>query len=188
MMSEETLPPRAKSPVSFTLVLVLVVGAAVLFFLLMRAGLLNPNAARITTHGKIPPITAQGWLNTESATGPDLKGKVYLVEAWATWCVPCRLKAPEMVRLYEKYKPRGVEFVGLTAEDASELPAIQQFLSSTGITWPNGYGATDTLAALDAQYIPAIWIVGADGTIVWNHDRAVSMEAALDYALAAVEE
>src|SRR5215216_1398129 len=50
----------------------------------------------------------------------DFRGRVYVVNLWATWCGPCRLEIPGLNKVYEDYRARGVEFVGLTAEDPEE--------------------------------------------------------------------
>src|ERR671921_1738163 len=50
----------------------------------------------------------------------DFRGRVYVVNLWATWCGPCRLEIPGFNKIYEDYRARGVEFVGLTAEDPEE--------------------------------------------------------------------
>lgn len=132
-----------------------------------------------------PPITAAGWVNGDAPTPEELDGQVVVVEAWATWCGPCRAKAPYMVETYKKFRDQGVIFIGLTGEDAGALPHIEEFLSSTGITWPNGYGAWSTLNALGAEYIPAVWVIGRDGVIAWNSDEGGSLDQAIADALKA---
>ncbi|MBR9803668.1 TlpA family protein disulfide reductase [bacterium] len=124
----------------------------------------------------LPAVTAAGWVNGEP---PDLKGKVVVVDAWATWCGPCRQAAPEMVRLHEKFAGDDVVFIGLTQEGEESVPAIESFVESAGITWPNGYGATETLTALDVTYIPAVWVVDRNGKIVWNFESSGTMENAI---------
>src|SRR5215210_2682111 len=57
-----------------------------------------------------------------AATGAPIKlanysGKVLLVNLWATWCGPCRMETPELVRLHKEYQGRGVEMIGLSTED-----------------------------------------------------------------------
>jgi len=92
-----------------------------------------------------------------------------------------------MVRMYRKYHPRGVEFIGLTSEDEDEVDNVRAFLQSHEISWPNGYGSWNTLKEFEVRYIPQVWVIGRDGVIVWNKDSEPeeSMEDALDRALAA---
>lgn len=133
----------------------------------------------------LPPIKAIGWLNGAEPTADELKGKILVIDAWASWCGPCRRSAPEMVALYEKYHSQGVEFIGLSMETDESLPAMEQFLKQTGITWKNGYGAEQTLNDLGAEYIPMVWVVDRQNNIVWNHSSPLSLEEGIRQALAA---
>jgi len=121
---------------------------------------------------KAPEIKAAGWVNGPAPTPDELQGKLIVVEAWATWCLPCRIKAPEFVQIYKQFKDANVVFIGLTAEGEEYLPEIKTFLEETNITWRNGYGADQTLMELEAEYIPSTWVIDQDGTICWNHDSA----------------
>lgn len=68
------------------------------------------------------------------------RGRVVLVNYWATWCFPCREEMPALVRLAEEYKSRGVEIVGVTMdEDLSEVaPFVAEFQISYSILLPGG--------------------------------------------------
>ncbi|WP_339749410.1 TlpA disulfide reductase family protein [uncultured Rubinisphaera sp.] len=125
-----------------------------------------------------PEITAAGWVNGEPPT--DLTGKVVVVNAWATWCHLCREKAPELVEIYNQFADRDdVIFIGLTTNDASVMPAIKKFLEEPGITWPNGYGATESLQKFQADYIPSVWVISQSGKIAWNYDSPGDLESAI---------
>ncbi|MFQ5732245.1 MAG: peroxiredoxin family protein [Planctomycetaceae bacterium] len=91
---------------------------------------------------------------------------------------------PHLVQVHNRFQSRGVVFIGLTKENQASLAKVQGFLSEHGITWRNGYGATRSLARFQAQYIPAIWVVGRDGKVVWNRASRGSMEDAIEDALA----
>jgi thiol-disulfide isomerase/thioredoxin len=132
-----------------------------------------------------PAIAAQGWINGPAPAAEDLAGQVLVIDAWATWCGPCRDKAPELVALQKRYAGQGVVFIGLTDESPESLPAIEEFLSDTGITWANGFGAVETLDAFQHRGIPSIWVVGRDGVIVWNGDSSGDLEDAVERALQA---
>ncbi len=133
----------------------------------------------------MPPIQVTGWLNGDAPTPAELGGKVLVIDAWASWCGPCRRKAPEMILLHEKYQPQGVEFIGLSMETAEELEAMHAFLKQTGIGWKNGYGAEQTLRDLGASYIPMVWVVDRQNKIAWNQASPESLEQGIRQALAA---
>lgn len=60
------------------------------------------------------------------------KGKVLLVDFWATWCVPCRVELPQLVKLQAKLKARGLEVVTISADEPETTMAANKFLKETG--------------------------------------------------------
>lgn len=132
-----------------------------------------------------PQIEAQGWINGRPPAAEELQGQVVVVEAWAWWCGPCRQKAPELIETYEEYRDRGVVFIGLTAEGEESLGESRAFLEATGIPWPNGYGALETLQKFEAHAIPTVWVIGRDGKVVWNIDSPGTLADGIEQALAA---
>ncbi|MGE3313472.1 MAG: TlpA family protein disulfide reductase [Planctomycetaceae bacterium] len=172
---------KERSPL---LVLAGVVLVATLLSVWIRSGANAEKRGGLEPGNRMPPVAAYAWLNGPAPTAESLQGKVLVIDAWATWCVPCRMAAPELVALHKKFSERGVVFIGLTAEGPDDLPEIQSFLSSTGITWLNGYGARNTLIDLKADYIPGMWVVDKSGTITWNRDSGESIEEAIEKALA----
>ena len=174
----------------FLIALALVVTGAIFFSSWFAFRVPEPVApeggmAQLKVGSEAPEIQAAGWINGDPHQNDYLKGKVIVVDAWATWCVPCRMQAPYMVEVYEKFKDQKVAFIGLTADGEDLLPVIQKWLEETGITWPNGYGAIDSLIAYKAEFIPQVWVIGTDGKVVWNVDseRTESLEAGIARAL-----
>ena len=132
---------------------------------------------------QLPPIEAAGWINGQPPD--DLRGRVVVVDAWATWCGVCYQQAPEMIRLWEKFRDEGVVFIGLTDEGGADLPSVEQFVDETGIAWPNGYGAVGTIGQLGAaERRPGIWVADRTGRIVWNYGSPEPLEDAIERALA----
>jgi thiol-disulfide isomerase/thioredoxin len=156
-----------------------VVAAAVAFTLVLRLSI-KPS----TLVGRpAPVIRAEGWLNGPGPTEDELQGKVVVLDAWAYWCEPCRRAAPEMLRLYEEYHPKGVVFLGLTIEGVRAHPQNRKFLDATGIPWPNGYGAVETLEELHADFIPQVWVINRQNQLVWDINSNESIEAVIERAL-----
>ena len=108
----------------------------------------------------------------------DFRGRVYVVNLWATWCGPCRLEIPGFNRIYEDYRARGVEFVGLTAEDPEEdSEQVSQFVDEFRMTYRVGWIDKETvlkLATWNAPQparpgfvsIPQTFVIAADGHVV----------------------
>lgn len=174
-----TQPGSAKS--TFLQGAAVVAAALALMWLLLSTHREQPGGRAAGT--PMPPIKATGWLNGPAPEPGELQDKVLVIDAWASWCGPCRDQAPEMVHLHEKFRDQGVEFIGLTNQTADELDAMKEFLTATGITWRNGYGAEETLQALEAEYIPMVWVVDRQQRIVWNQQSSVSLEAGIRQAL-----
>ena len=88
--------------------------------------------------------------------------------------------------MYENYRDQGVVFIGLTQEGEDALSQSQAFLEAAGITWLNGYGAVDTLSALECVAYPTMWVIGTDGKVVWNSDSPGALEDGIEKALSSM--
>src|SRR6185436_6024793 len=84
-----------------------------------------------------PEFTMRNVRGGEPLSSKDFKGKVVVVDFWATWCVPCKAEIPEFNKLRAKYKDQGVEFLGVTF-DASNVDAVQPFIKELEIEYPLG--------------------------------------------------
>jgi thiol-disulfide isomerase/thioredoxin len=97
---------------------------------------------------------------------PELSGRPLLVEFWATWCPPCRKSIPHLNEIYAKYKPKGLEIVGITDEDEATVKKFQQQI-------PMEYNvAINTPSSIYKQFgieaIPTAFLVDRAGKIVWT--------------------
>jgi cytochrome c biogenesis protein CcmG, thiol:disulfide interchange protein DsbE len=97
----------------------------------------------------------------------DYKGKVVLLEFWATWCPPCKASIPALVELNRKYQQKGFIVVGVsmdTDSDASEK--IRQFSASHNVTFPVLLANETTPKLYKVISIPTSFLIGRDGNIV----------------------
>jgi cytochrome c biogenesis protein CcmG, thiol:disulfide interchange protein DsbE len=113
----------------------------------------------------------------------ELRGTPYVLNLWASWCVPCRDEAPVLVREWRRARPRGVLFVGIDMQDADEDAGA--FMDHFGVDYLNLRDPTNkTLRRFGATGIPETWFMSARGEIV-NHVIGVVTAAQLRAGIAA---
>jgi len=95
----------------------------------------------------------------------NLRGRPVVLNFWASWCAPCREEMPMLVRVHKVYAPRGVEFVGINAED--EAADARRFLDQYHVDYPVVRSVDDRV--IDAYAVPGLpttIFIGADGIVV----------------------
>jgi len=114
-----------------------------------------------------PPFTLQLFDGgTLSLTG--LRGRVVVVNFWASWCVPCRQEAPLLEQTWRAYRDKGVVLIGVDYIDTE--PAARAFLKEFEITYPNGPDLGTKIAqAYRIRGVPETFFVGKDGRIAYVH-------------------
>jgi thiol-disulfide isomerase/thioredoxin len=98
----------------------------------------------------------------------SLRGKVVMVNFWASWCGPCRQEFPVLDQLYKKYQPMGFTLVGVNVESEADL--AQKFLAQTPVTFPvlfDRQNSTSKLYGVNAM--PTTLLVDRKGNVRWMH-------------------
>ena len=122
----------------------------------------------------------------------DYSGKVLLVNLWATWCGPCRLETPELVKLNKEFRDRGVELIGLSTEDPdASAQMVSDFVRAYQVDYQIGWAKREVALALmkGQTNIPQSFIIGRDGRIIrrfigYNpQSTPVQLRQALEQAL-----
>ena len=120
----------------------------------------------------LPPVVLETEMRAASGSPiklSDYSGKVLLVNLWATWCGPCRLETPELVKLHKEYQARGVEMVGLSTEnpDASAQRVVD-FVKAFNVDYHVGWATPEVALTLmqGRDAIPQSFIITREGRIL----------------------
>jgi len=119
---------------------------------------------------KDPPVAD---LTLKDAAGKKVnlrnyRGKIVILNFWATWCVPCNAEMPLLVEAEKEYRARGVIFVAASLDDSKTRSQIPAFTSKYQVEFPIWYGATgDDLAKLAmGEAVPSTAFIDQEGHIV----------------------
>jgi thiol-disulfide isomerase/thioredoxin len=131
-------------------------------------------------------LEVAGWLNTDAPpTAASLRGRVVLIDFWATWCVYCVEEMPDLVEFHRRYQDQGLVLIGLTPEMSEEVPQVASYVASVdGLTWPIGYGAVITLDIMGIGEFPTLVLFDRSGQSVWAGASIHGLEEAVVKALA----
>ena len=123
----------------------------------------------------------------EPVSREALRGKVVLVNFWATWCPPCRLEMPGFQKIYDRKHDQGFTILGV-ATDAASTAEESSFLRERGITYPVAMANGEAVSAFgNVNTLPTSFLIDRDGRIryeVRGIFAAVSLEQAVDRLLA----
>jgi thiol-disulfide isomerase/thioredoxin len=106
----------------------------------------------------------------------DLRGKVVVIDFWATWCGPCVAEMPNMKKLYAKYRDKGVEFIGVSLDMPNGgLEKLKEFVEKNEIAWPQYYQGkgwdSDFSKSWGINSIPCVFLVDQEGKLASTEAR-----------------
>jgi thiol-disulfide isomerase/thioredoxin len=96
----------------------------------------------------------------------DYKGKVVLLNFWATWCPPCRAEMPDLVKWQKQYRSSGLQVIGITYPP-TDRAAVRKFTRRIGINYPVVFGTEETKALFDVgETLPLSVVIDRQGNVL----------------------
>lgn len=146
----------------------------------------NPDAFLVTDEGKPAPEFRLETFEGDSVALSGYRGKVVLLDFWATYCPPCIQALPELQALHTKYAGSGFAVVGITVDDRAAL--VRKATSRANVTYPILKATPEVWNAYKVDALPSLILVGRDGRIVKRYGGEAdkkAMLAAIERAIAA---
>ena len=131
-----------------------------------------------------PELAVKNWINSKPLKLADLKGKIVVVDFWATWCGPCIASVPHTNELQKKYANQGVVFVAVCAVKGGEKMAETAKKHGMQYAVALDTGKTgDTFAAFKADSYPDYFIIDRKGHLRWGDVSNADVEKAIKLLL-----
>ncbi len=127
--------------------------------------------------GKETELTLKDMFGVEQRLS-SLRGRIVVLNFWATWCGPCKKEMPDLAAIQNQYAAFGVQVVGASADTLAEIKAVRQFIKDASINFPVWLGATTEQMAQFGlgPALPATAIIGRDGKIVALFPSVITQE------------
>jgi thiol-disulfide isomerase/thioredoxin len=145
---------------------------------LLMAGGCSPNTSVEAKLQSLDDVSKAVILN-------DFKGKVVLIDFWATWCGPCRMVRPQVVQLYAKYKDRGLVVLSVTGEDRKTVEGFEKTQSAKLPVYLDG--ESNFARSFQVTAIPTLVVIDKNGKEVHRQEGAADnlneVESVIEQAL-----
>ncbi len=168
---------------------------SVLIFL--RFLLITIAASFLATPGPVDAATQPGQpspnftvisVSGQTISQENYRGRVLLLDFFATWCQPCRRSIPHLVKINSKYGRQGLQILGLNADEEGEL-AVKSFTDEFRVNYPLALAGDSTLAAFGVRSVPTMYLVDKKGRIAevyrgYSDETGRSLEQSIKRLLA----
>lgn len=136
------------------------------------AGYARGGLRQLDSIGKPFELAFTDAVNGSSVNLASLKGKVVLIDFWATWCGPCIAKLPELTAIYDELHPKGLEVIGVSLdypEAKGGLTALKAFVAERKLGWPQyyqgNYWDSEFSTSWGINSIPAVFLLDKKGNL-----------------------
>jgi cytochrome c biogenesis protein CcmG/thiol:disulfide interchange protein DsbE len=127
--------------------------------------------------GEPAPEFAVRDLGGRTLTLADYRGKVLVVNFWATWCPPCREEIPDFIAAYKELRPRGLEILGLSV-DTLPPQDLREWVEAVGVNYPVALATREVVAAFKpGGYIPTTIVIDAKGRVRYRNVGPMGKES-----------
>ncbi len=129
-------------------------------------------AVPVTLFGQQIYNTSLSDIQGKTVTVGELKGdKLTVVDFWATWCKPCLLSMPELVKMSAEFDSQGVRFIGINEDGPRNIAKVKPFALSKGITYPVLMDSDQQLMSdMLVSALPTLIILDKDGSVLYMHE------------------
>lgn len=147
-------------------------------------------SASVVAIGQPAPDYAAVTLAHDSASLARERGKVVLLNIWATWCHPCRKEIPVLEQLHRDNAARGFEVIGVSVDAAGEEAKVAAFAREMGMTYPLWHDPDERVSSTFlAVGVPATYLIDRRGTLRWRKigpiaENDSTLRRAIDAAIA----
>ncbi len=135
-----------------------------IFLFLIGLLLLIPNCSKKPVESSLAPDFTLKTLRGEQITLSTLKGKVILLDFWATWCGPCKESIPQFVQMYRDFRAKGFEIIGLSMDRGDER-AVRNFIKAMDIPYPVLIAPDDLAKKYGVTALPTTFLIDKEGKI-----------------------
>lgn len=201
-MAESNTQPTLWTPGRMIATLVVVALIATIGYMLLTAHPDEKTFSKVVLPGtpvsnpasKVPDDFDVRTVDGRTIKLSDYRGKVVVMDFWATWCAPCRLETPQLARLSRENRGRGLEVIGLHIDDRGRSSAedIRKFIDHYGITYTVGLATEDMFTSYlgtEDDTIPQTLVFGRDGRLIkhlsgYTQSHGKLLDEAVNQALA----
>ena len=151
------------------------------FHIMVQQALMMAQKTEAIKVGNEAPELILPMPNDKDLALSSLRGKVVLIDFWASWCAPCRKELPNVKRAYEKYKSKGFEILGVSLD--KDRNAWLEAVSKEGLTWPQvsdlKQWQSEACQIYAIQSIPYTVLIDKDGKILATELRGAELDKKL---------